>query len=103
MIVDFTSKKHHTAITIDSGDLVMLFRSRAGHYGEVLWDTITTTHPALAEVPVGGSWAVICLICHNSLFVTMVDSTSERHHTVITIDSDDLVVTYSLPIHQYHE
>ena len=66
MIVDSTSKKHHTAITIDSGDLVMLFRSRAGHYGEVLWDTITTTHPALAEVPVGGSWAVICLIRHIS-------------------------------------
>jgi hypothetical protein len=63
MIVDSTSKKHHTAITIDSGDPVMLFRSRAGHYDEVLWDTITTTHPALAEVPVGGSWAVIC---HNS-------------------------------------
>ena len=55
MIVDSTSKKHHTAITIDSGDPVMLFRSRADHYDEVLWDTITTTHPALAEVPVGGS------------------------------------------------
>ena len=33
----------------------------------------------------------------------MVDSTSKKHHTVITIISDDLVVTYSLPIHQYHE
>ena len=33
----------------------------------------------------------------------IVDSTSEKHHTVITIDSDDLVVTYSLPIHQHHE
>ena len=54
MIVDSTSKKHHTAITIDSGDPVMLFRSRAGHYDEVLWGTITTIHPALAEVPVGG-------------------------------------------------
>ena len=68
MIVDSTSKKHHTAITIDSGDPVMLLRSRTGHYDEVLWDTITTTHPALAEVPVGGgAWVVICLICHNSL------------------------------------
>ena len=37
------------------------------------------------------------------LFITKVDSTSEKHHTVITIDSDDLVVTYSLPIHQHHE
>ena len=37
------------------------------------------------------------------LFVTKVDSTSKKHHTVITIDSDDLVVTYSLPIHQHHE
>ena len=55
MIFDSTSKKHHTAITIGSGDPVMLFRSRAGHYDEVLLDTITTTHPALAEVPVGGS------------------------------------------------
>ena len=37
------------------------------------------------------------------LFVTMVGSTSKKHHTVITIGSDDLVVTYSLPIHQHHE
>ena len=37
------------------------------------------------------------------LFVMMVDSTSKKHHTVITIISDDLVVTYSLPIHQHHE
>ena len=36
------------------------------------------------------------------LFVTMVGSTSKKHHTVTTIDSDDLVVTYSLPIHQHH-
>ena len=33
----------------------------------------------------------------------IVDSTSEKHHTAITIDSDDLVVTYSLPIHQHYE
>ena len=37
------------------------------------------------------------------LFVVIVDSASEKHHTVITIDGDDLVVIYSLPIHQYHE
>ena len=102
MIVDSTSKKHHTAITIDSGDPVMLFRSRAGHYDEVLWDTITTTHPALAEVPVGGSWAVI-LPDMPQLFVTMVGSTSIKHHTVTIIGSDDLAVTYSLRIHQHHE
>ena len=37
------------------------------------------------------------------LFITKVDSTSEKHHIVITIDSGDPVVTYSLPIHQHHE
>ena len=37
------------------------------------------------------------------LFITKLDSTSEKHHIVITIDSGDPVVTYSLPIHQYHE
>ena len=36
------------------------------------------------------------------LFIAKVDSTSEKHHTAITIDSGDLVVTYSLPIHQHH-
>ena len=33
----------------------------------------------------------------------VVDSTSEKHHTVTSIDSGDLVVTYSSPIHQYRE
>ena len=99
MIVDSTSKKHHTAITIDSGDPVMLFRSRAGHYDEVLWDTITTTHPALAEVPVGGVMGGDM----PQLFITMVDSASKKHHTVTSIDSGDLVVTYSLLIHHHHE
>ena len=33
----------------------------------------------------------------------IVDSTSKKHHTVITIGSGDLAVTYSLPIHQHHE
>ena len=99
MIIDSNSKKHHTAITIDSGDPVMLFRSRAGHYDKVLWDTITTTHPALAEVPVGGVMGGDM----PQLFITKLDSTSEKHHTVTTIDSGDLVVTYSLPIHQHHE
>jgi hypothetical protein len=89
MIVDSTSKKHHTAITIGSGDPVMPFRSRAGHYDEVLWDTITSAHPALAEVPVGGVMGGDM----PQLFVTKVDSTSKKHHTVTTIDSDDLVVT----------
>ena len=37
------------------------------------------------------------------LFITKVDSTYEKHRTVINIDSDDLVVTYSLLIHQHHE
>ena len=80
----------------------MLFRSRAGHYDEVLWDTITTTHPALAEVPVGGGHGRD-MPDMPQLFITKLDSTSEKHHTVTTIDSDDLVVTYSLPIHQHHE
>ena len=99
MIVDSTSEKHHTAITIDSGDPLMLIRSRTGHYDEVLWDTITTTHAALAEVPAAGVLGGDM----PQLFVMMVDSTSKKHHTVITIISDDLVVTYSLPIHQHHE
>ena len=33
----------------------------------------------------------------------IVDSTSEKQHTVIHIDGGDLVVTYSLLIHQQHE
>ena len=33
----------------------------------------------------------------------MVDSASKKHHTVTSIDSGDLVVTYSLLIHQHHE
>ena len=33
----------------------------------------------------------------------IVNSTSKKHHTVITIDSGDLVVTLSLPMHKYHE
>ena len=33
----------------------------------------------------------------------IVNSASEKHHTVTIIGSGDLVVTYSLPIHQHHE
>ena len=33
----------------------------------------------------------------------IVDSPSKKHHTVTIIGNDDLVVTYSLPIHQHHE
>ena len=102
MIVDSTSKKHHTVTTIDVGNCVLLFRSKVGHCGEVLRDIITTTHPALAEVPVGGVMGGD-MPDMPQLFITKVDSTSKKHHTVITIDSDDLVVTYSLPIHQHHE
>ena len=102
MTVYSTSVKHHTVTNIDVGNCVLLFRSRADHYDEVLWDTITTTHPALAEVPVGGVMGGD-MPDMPRLFITMVGSASKKHPTVTTIDSGDLVVTYSLPIHQYHE
>ena len=102
MIVDSASVKHHTVTNTDVDNCVLLFRSRVGHCDEVSWGIIITTHPALAKVPVGGVMGGD-MPDTPQLFITKVDSTSEKHHTAITIDSDDLVVTYSLPIHQYHE
>ena len=99
MIVDSTSEKHHTATSIDSDDLVVLLRSRVGHYDGVLWDIITTTTTRTGRGACGGG--------HRGdmpqLFIIMVDSTSEKHHTVIHVDSGDLVVTYSSLIHYHHE
>ena len=65
----------------------------------MLWDIVTTTTTLTGRGACGGG--------HRGdmpqLFIIMVDSTSEKHHTVIHIDSGDLVVTYSLLIHQQHE
>ena len=63
MIVDSTSEKHHTATSIDSDDLVVLLRSRVGHYDGVLCDIITTTTTRTGRGACGG---VTEVICHNS-------------------------------------
>jgi Cu/Zn superoxide dismutase len=81
----------------------MLFRSRINYHDKEMWHITSVTPPPThphwrARVSEGGHRGDM-----PQLFITMVDSTSEKHHTVIHIDSGDLVVTYSLLIHQQHE